>query len=525
MTTSPPTARRHLAPAPTPRQPGGAQTGAVRQELLREARLIPPPEWDFPELSDIVPDVRAAPASQETFTFAYYDTADLALTRAGITLRYEKDTTEPGWTVQLPAAPTVSRLIRRTVRLPGAEETAPEAALDVLRARVRGRPVQQVAVLATARSVVALCDRGGTVLADVVDDDVTATATAPAPAGEPLRIREVKIDVKELDRAGRRLFGAVNDALVGSGCRPAAPTAKLTQVLGTAPDRLLGAIDAREPVATVVGQVMMRSLDRMLACDAQLRFGGDVEDVSDFRAAILRLRADLEMFAELLDDDWARRLAGELDWLATSTTAVHEANAIRALLTTHVRRRLAGEDRPAAVQLLARLDQQHDDAEQALMGALRSARYDELLEALDEGCRQPRLSTSSWSRQLAAAPTGEVMTHLMRRASRRLSRSLRRSRRRPSDAELRRIHRAAQHCRHVADAAAPVLGTAAVRLAESTARVQRPLAQHHTAAAAEAWLRGAARSGVEEALAAGALISAVRRDRERVRARWPGGAP
>lgn len=525
MTTSPPTARRQLRPGALSRHPGGAQGGAVRQELLREARLIPPPEWEFPELSDLVPDVRAGPVSKESFTVAYYDTADRALTRAGISLRYEKDAAEPGWTVQLPAAPTVSRLIRRTVRLPGAADAAPEAALDVLRARVRGRPVRQVAELATRRCVVPLCDRGGTALADVFDDHVTATVTPPAGGvGEPLRVREVKIDVKELDRAGRRLFTAVNDALVGSGCRPAAPTAKLTQVLGTAPDRLLGAIDARESVASVIGQVLMRSLDRMLACDAQLRFGGDVEDLSDYRAAILRLRADLETFAELLDDDWARRLAGELDWLAASATTVHDTNAIRGLLTTHVRRELAGEDRPAAAQLLARLDQQRNDAEQALMGLLRSARYDALLEALEEGCRQPPLATSSWARQLAAAPAGELMTHLTRRASRRLTRLLHRSGRKPSDTELRRIRRAAEHCRHVADAAAPVLGTAAVRLAESTARLQRPLARHHAAAVAEAWLRSTARS-VDEGLAAGALISAVRHDRERVRARWPGGGP
>ena len=367
--------------------------------------------------------------------------------------------------------------------------------------------------------MVPLCDRGGTVLANVIDDDVTATAGA----GPPLRVREVKVDVKELDRAGRRLFGAVNDALVASGCRPAPPAAKLTRVLGTTPDRLFGAIDAHESAGTVVGQVLMRSLDRLLACDAQLRFGGDVEDQSDYRAAVVRLRADLETFAELLDDDWARRLGGELGWLAASVTAVHDANRIRALLTAHVRRDLAGEDRPAAGQLLARLDRERDDAEQALMGLLRSERYDAVLEDLDEGCRQPRLASSSWARQLAATPSGELMTHLMRGASRRLSRLLRRSGRRPSDAELRRVRRAAQRCRHVADAAAPVLGTAAVRLAESTARLQRPLTQHHTAAIAEAWLRTAARDDVEEALAAGALISAVRRDRDRVRARWPGG--
>ncbi|HET6877519.1 MAG TPA: CYTH and CHAD domain-containing protein [Jatrophihabitans sp.] len=521
MTGSPLTARRREQPESRAARPSTVPTGAVRQELLREARLVPPPDWEPPALDDLVPDVHPGPPAQESFTIAYYDTADQALTRAGITVRYEKDAVEPEWTVQLPAAPTVSRLIRRTLRLPGTAEAVPEKALDVLRARIRGRPLRQVAELSTARRVVALHDRGDTVLANVVDDDVTATADG----GRQLRVREVKIDVKDLDRSGSRLFRAVNDALVASGCRPAPPTAKLTRVLGIAPDRLLGAIDAREPVATMVGQVLMRSLDRLLACDAQLRFGGDAEDLSDYCASVARLRADLQTFAELLDDDWAQRLAGELSWVAGAAASVHDATAIRALLTTHVRRDLAGEDRPSGLRLLARLDQQRDDAEQTLLAALRSDRYDALLEALDDGCRQPRLASSAWARQLATLPAGELMTHLMRRASRRLRRSLQRCGHRPSDAELRRVHRAAERAQHIADAAVPVLGTAAVRVVESATRLQRPLLRHRNAAAAEAWLRTAARTDVEDALAAGALINSVRRDREQVRSRWPGGSP
>ena len=86
---------------------------------MREARLIPPPGWKRPALSDLVPDVHPGTPVEEAFTVAYYDTGDQALTRAGITLRRGHDPTGPGWTVQLPAAPTVSRIIRRTVRLPG----------------------------------------------------------------------------------------------------------------------------------------------------------------------------------------------------------------------------------------------------------------------------------------------------------------------------------------------------------------------------------------------------------------------
>src|ERR1700754_2424315 len=73
--------------------------------MLEEERKLGADEaFRLPDLTDQVPAggtlVEAAPA---TLTAVYYDTPDLRLARAGVSLRHRKGDAVP-WTVKLPAA-------------------------------------------------------------------------------------------------------------------------------------------------------------------------------------------------------------------------------------------------------------------------------------------------------------------------------------------------------------------------------------------------------------------------------------
>jgi hypothetical protein len=73
--------------------------------------------------------------------------------------------------------------------------------------------------------VVTLHGDDGAVRAEVADDAVTARRL---PDGEPLRWREVEVEVTEADP---ELQQAAADVLLGAGARPAGHASKLARVL------------------------------------------------------------------------------------------------------------------------------------------------------------------------------------------------------------------------------------------------------------------------------------------------------
>jgi inorganic triphosphatase YgiF len=153
----------------------------------------------------------------------YFDTPDQRLAASKITLRRRTGGTDEGWHLKLPAGAG-----RREVHAPLG--TAGRQVPEELAARVagvtEGQPLAPIAVLATERTVVTLHDDDGHVLAEVADDSVTASRL-PAE-GEPLRWREVEVEVPE---PAPELQQAAADLLFASGARPAGHGSKLARVL------------------------------------------------------------------------------------------------------------------------------------------------------------------------------------------------------------------------------------------------------------------------------------------------------
>src|SRR5262249_60954846 len=93
----------------------------------------------------------------------YFDTADLRLAKASITLRRRTGGSDAGWHLKLP----VTAGTRRELQVPlGADATAVPAQLaSQVSTWVRDEPLQVVAVLETRRTVRRLAGRGGGALA------------------------------------------------------------------------------------------------------------------------------------------------------------------------------------------------------------------------------------------------------------------------------------------------------------------------------------------------------------------------
>jgi inorganic triphosphatase YgiF len=154
----------------------------------------------------------------------YFDTADGRLAASKITLRRRTGGTDEGWHLKLPAGAGA----RREVHAPLG--TADRQVPDELAARVAevagGQALAPIAELNTERTVVTLHGTDGRVVAEVADDLVTARRL-PA-RGEPLRWREVEVEVPEADPGLQR---AAAELLFGAGARPAGHGSKLARVL------------------------------------------------------------------------------------------------------------------------------------------------------------------------------------------------------------------------------------------------------------------------------------------------------
>jgi inorganic triphosphatase YgiF len=159
---------------------------------------------------------------------SYFDTADLRLAKARITLRRRTGGGDAGWHLKLP----VTAGTRRELQVPLGDDAAavPPQLASQVSTWVRDEPLQVVAVLETRRTVRRLTSAGGETLAEVADDVVTGRVPGPGVApGEPTTWREIEV---ELARGGPEILAAAGARLTAAGARPSSSASKLGRLLG-----------------------------------------------------------------------------------------------------------------------------------------------------------------------------------------------------------------------------------------------------------------------------------------------------
>lgn len=277
-----------------------------RMGIEREAKLATGPDVVLPDLQDVLDGVAVGPTSIRHLEAVYFDTADLALARSGVTVRSRTGEPGPTWTVKLPDGGRESLLARREVTFEGPLGHVPPGALDLVMAYRRTQALEPVAVVRTTRTQFALSDETGPV-ATVCDD----TVSAEAGAAEPIAFREVEIELGE-GSTDDHLLDAVVDRFRDAGCRFEKRTvAKVIRALGEAaqapPDVVVADIGRKASVGEVVAAAFARSVQQVIRLDPRVRLGDDPEDLHQFRVATRRLRSDLRTFGPLLDATWRRR--------------------------------------------------------------------------------------------------------------------------------------------------------------------------------------------------------------------------
>src|SRR5438105_6166939 len=302
-------------------------------KIEREVKLAAWGGFTLPALDDLAPDLTVEPLKTKKLDATYYDTRDLRLARAGVSLRHRVGD-DPPWTVKRPAGESGPVMSRREIPFDGPAGTIPPEAAALVRAYARGEALVPVARLKTERSRVGL-KIAGTPVAEIADDEVSVYHGRRLAS----RFREVEVEVEE--EAPDKLPPAVVERLRDAGAGAPDKTPKVVRALGPrALEPLPGLVTAVGPDSTmgeVVRVAVGNALARIVAHDPGVRLGDDPEDVHQARVGTRRLRSDLRTFRPLLVEDWSEPLRDELSWLADALGTVRDAD----VLTERLRRQAA----------------------------------------------------------------------------------------------------------------------------------------------------------------------------------------
>ncbi|WP_292604849.1 CYTH and CHAD domain-containing protein [Nocardioides sp. REDSEA-S30_B4] len=373
----------------------------------------------MPDLAGVGAVASVGPPDVVDLEAAYLDTADLALVRAGITLRRRSGGGDEGWHLKLPVGAGRDE-VHQPLGEP--EEPAPDALRDLVRAYTGGQDLGVVATISTRRTTTALLGDDGAVLAEVCDDEVTGRL----PDGPTMSWREWEVELVDGDVD---LLDLITDELAEEGVVPARTQRKIEAVLG---DRLHEPARPRHPlIAYLADQV-----DDLRTQDVAVR-RGDLRGVHQARVACRRMRAALAAYRPLVETEATEPVREELRWLGHALSDTRDAVVARELLMTA----LDAED-PALVHgpVRERIDSTYEHRTRAGIAAavqvLDGERYAALLEELRALVEEPPL-------RLEEAPSEKAM-----------------------EAAWHEVRKAAKRLRYAAEVARPGLGKPAKQLAE-----------------------------------------------------------
>ncbi|GAB3567730.1 CYTH and CHAD domain-containing protein [Amycolatopsis endophytica] len=412
-----------------------------------------------PRLAGTGPVTEQGDPRESRLDNTYYDTADLRLARAGVTLRRRSGGDDAGWHLKRPAAGGAGE---ETQLPPG--DRLPDELAEAVREWTGGADLVRVAHLRVDRFSYDLTGADGRRLAVLTDDHVHGER-----AGARARLdrwRELEV---ELDEGHPDLLETLTGALVADGVRPGHWPSKLRRLLAGDLAEDGGRGNAGEVVMTYV----RAQVEAIRTHDEGVRRGTD-DSVHQLRVALRRLRSALRGYRRLFVRERARALADEVKWAGQALSPARDGE----VLAGNVAGELANLPHMPEVEhtrtaLMRHLDEAAQRDRESLLVALNSGRYARLMGALDEWVANPPLTTS-------AEAGRRELRRAIRRADSRLARAVDDLRDTPDpDAALHEVRKKAKAARYVADVARPVLGKRVRKWRRAAKSVQSGLGDYH----------------------------------------------
>jgi CHAD domain-containing protein len=457
----------------------------------------------LPSLDSLTGVASASPPQEHVLDAVYFDTEDLRLVRAGVTLRQRSGGDDAGWHLKLPVVGSTDT--RDEIRLPPGDPggPVPDELAALVQAHTRGAALVPVMHMRTVRGSRRLLDETGRPLAEIAVDAVSADPMTGSP---PVSWEEIEVELVAGDAV---LLDDVDARLRSAGARRATSANKLERALAdrlraigeqpdTARDRLRQPLTEHSTAGDVVLAYLATQVRAITSFDPRVR-RDEPDSVHQMRVATRRARSALQAFRRLFDWERVRPICDELKWLAAVLGRARDAEVLLARFTDELAAIPAGlVAGPIRARITRHFTKELKLAREAALRELDGKRYFALLDELDALLTSPPLTP------LAARQAGKVLPGSLKKASRRLERALALARGEDGeqasaedaegrDAAIHEARKAAKRVRYAAEAAVPALGGSAKGLARDTKKLQELLGEHHDNVVARAILLGIAR--------------------------------
>ena len=175
------------------------------------------------------PGGRRAEPRRYYLSATYFDTENLDLHRSRITLRRRVGGSDEGWHLKLP----VRKDTRQELHAPldeGGAGSVPARLTAQVEDITAGQRLRPIAILDTERTVVTVPGPTGEAMLEIADDRVTATRLGD-PDDEPVRWREIEVEVISEAPEAAGLLAEAGQVLRKAGAKPSSSGSKLARLL------------------------------------------------------------------------------------------------------------------------------------------------------------------------------------------------------------------------------------------------------------------------------------------------------
>jgi len=452
--------------------------------LELEHTFLPGPDDEVPDLAaaDGVTSVEEGGSADLVAT--YFDTDDLALTRAGVSLRRRLGGTDAGWHLKLPAGEGRDEIVQPLSR---ATRTVPAALRRSVLAWTLGRPLAPVADIETHRATRRLLGADGEVLAEMADDRVVGTKSDGAG---PVVWREWEVELVDGESS---LLNAVGSLLEHHDVLPSGQDRKIDRVLALEPPPDPPSIDTP---AGVLHRRLVEQAALLRLHDSGIRRRVP-DSVHQFRVTCRRLRGALATFRPLLGRPVAEPIRDELRWVARALSDARDAEVMHERL-----RGLVEEEHVVVGPVRRRLQRTYRvrerDGMQRADELLASDRYFSLLRALDGLIADP-----PWTER-GAGDARKLTRRRLRKERRRVqgrveaAQALAEVDGEAHDVAVHRVRKAIKRFRYALEAAEPVIGEDADRLGPKVKEQSQLLGERQDTTVTRSDLLEMARAATDE---------------------------
>ena len=361
-----------------------------------EAKFAVDDSIAVPDLTALSAVESAGETVNHSLSAIYYDTADLRLTRAKVTLRRRTGGKDDGWHIKLPGASGRTELHAELTD----PSTPPDELLAAVRAIIRGEPLAPIAQVDNDRAETPLFDAAGDQIAEFCDDHVTAWSLLPGGQQTSWREWEVELSGELAETVdGNALLHEATSLLINRGARKSASSSKLATALGDSaaaapvpPYMSAGGLDEDSPAKAVVDSLRVQR-DRLVEWDPKVR-NDEWDSVHQMRVATRELRSLLETFEGILAGDQIKHVESELKQLAALLGTARDAEVVEERFIGLLDSDTTGMiDDPAAEHVRGDMRREYERAHRRILRTLDSQRYLTLLDDIDAILADPPLAT------------------------------------------------------------------------------------------------------------------------------------